>query len=376
MLRVLQVVGNMDFGGVETLLMEIFRKVDREQIQFDFLCHNDVEGKFDQEIKSMGGRIYRIPGIGKSNIFKYYCNLLRFFKAHPNYSIVHSHLNGTNGIVLRQAKKANIPIRISHSHINNPKYTFLRYLLRKYSVSKVQKVATHAFACSKEAAEYLYTNKYLLDNCIILNNAIDTQRFTYNEQSGQLIRDKYGLTGKMVFGHVGRFEEQKNHRFIIEVFNELSKHYSEAVLMLVGVGSLENEIKMLVEKLGITDRVLFLGAQPDIPALMSAMDYFLFPSLYEGLGIVAVEAQSIGLPIFASDAVPKATELTDLITYVPLLESAKNWAGIIIDYINKNRQKPRVEYADIVKEKGYDITSVAKELQNIYIDLNPEIEKS
>lgn len=372
MLRILHVVGNMNFGGVENMLMELYREIDTRKIQFDFVCHDYKEGKFDKEIKKLGGNIYRIPSMSNSGFFKYKRNLYNCFKkANKDCSIIHAHLNGLNGIVLEQARKANITIRISHSHVSNPKHTLLRKLLRKYSIAKIPGNATESFACSMDAAKYLYKKESSLKDCKIFKNGIDTDKFRYNRNVNNNIRESYNINEKCVVGHVGRFVDPKNHIFIVDIFKELLKVKSNSILLLVGTGPKEKVIKSYVSKVGLSNHVKFLGTQSDIPSLMSAMDVFLLPSLYEGLGIVAIEAQSNGLPVFASDTLPVETEITNLITYISLSNTAQNWAETIFEYIKSNHQNSsdkRNEYPELVKEKGFDITDNAKWLQEFYIN--------
>jgi len=372
MLRILHVVGNMDFGGVETLLMSLYRNIDRTKVQLDFLCHNNIEGKFDAEIRELGGRIYRIPGIRKSGLLVYKKNLYELLSQELKYTVIHSHLNEVNGIVLEQAKKSGITYRISHSHTANPRFSMLQMLLRKYSIRKIPKNTTHSFACSKQAANYLYRKSELLKKCQIMNNAINTEKFIYRSDLNEYYREKYYLNDKIVFGHVGSFTNPKNHLFLIDVFNELNVDSGDSKLLLIGTGPLTSKVKEYVEKKGLTKDVLFLGAQPDISGLMSAMDAFLFPSIYEGLGIVAIEAQASGLPVFASTKVPKETSLTDLITYISLEEGSTIWAEIIIKDLKRFCGSERTKYASYIEKNGYDIKNTAKGLQMFYLNLHKE----
>lgn len=364
MIRVLHVVGNMDFGGVETLLMSLFRTIDRSVIQFDFLCHNDVEGKFDPEIGELGGRVFRIPGLGASSLNRYQRSLRDAFDR-LDHQIVHSHLSRMNGIVLRQARHAGVPIRISHSHAHNARYDLLRNALRSYSRSLIEASATHGLACSTDAAQFVHRGRLLRDTRI-LPNAIDTAKFSFSEERRARVRGELGLDGCCVLGHVGRFEHQKNHRHLIEAFQRVHEANRSARLLLVGVGSLEREVRQDVQDRGLEDVVSFLGPRSDVRDLMDAMDVFVFPSLFEGLGIVAVEAQAMGLPVLASEAVPRETKLTDLIRYLPLGDPAP-WVDAITAVSSDSRDRQRGGYGDSVAAGGYEIRQVARELQDFYV---------
>lgn len=365
--RVLHVVGNMDYGGVETLLMNLYRSTDRRKVQYDFLCHNDVAGKFDPEITELGGKIIRVPGLGASSLPRYQRALRNTFEHLTGNSIVHAHLNRMNGIVLREAKRAMVPFRISHSHNSNHTNGFLRRSLYSYSKTLIKRSATHLMACSADAAAHAYSGE-LLQETAILPNAIDTEYFSSSDDRRGHVRDKLGLSETFVLGHVGSFTPQKNHPYVIEVFHRVYKEDKRARLLLVGVGSMEDQIKHDVEARGLGSAVMFLGPRADVRDLMDAMDLFIFPSRWEGLGIVAVEAQSIGLPVLASEAVPRESALTDLISYLPLDEPT-TWAKRILAIIQSKPAHSRRDYNVEIARAGYDIKQVARELQDLYVRL-------
>lgn len=368
MIRVLHVVGNMDYGGVETLLMNLYRHIDRNFVQFDFLCHNDVPGKFDPEILGLGGHIYRVPGLGVSSLPRYERALRGVFANSGQHRIVHAHLSRMNGIVLREARRGGVPVRISHSHSREARYDLLRNVLRMYSRRLIEQNATHGFACSADAADFVHSGR-LLDATRILPNAIDTEKFHCSVERRVLTRGELALGDAFVLGHVGRFESAKNHTLLLEVFDRVYQRDATARLVLVGVGSLEGVVRADVERRGLTDAVRFLGSRPDVRDLMDAMDVFVFPSLYEGLGIVAVEAQAMGLPVLASDAIPRETNLTDLISYLPLGDPAP-WVDAIMELRNGDAQRTREGYSANVAAGGYDIRQVARELQEFYLDVD------
>lgn len=370
--RILHVVTTMDFGGVETLLMELYRNMDRKKVQFDFLCHNKKEGKYCDEIEKLGGRLFSIKSVKRSlGAISYKKNLKKFLMAHPEYRIIHCHINAYNGYVLQVAKQCSVPVRISHSHVSEFKMHLLRDFYRIRSMRQINGSATNFFACSKDAAQFIYRDKIIVDNTIVFNNAIDTEKFRFCQESRTLIRKQYAIEDRFVFAHVGRFMEEKNHHFIIEIFSEIVKQLPDAVLMLLGEGPLEKKVHVQVESLGIQDRVIFVGSKANVNDYLSASDAFLFPSLFEGLGIVAVEAQCSGLPTFASDRVPKEAKRTDLLQFIPLDNGAKAWSERIVLTIQKTHTdeylNERLWYASVVKDSGYDILDKAKWLEHFYL---------
>ncbi len=370
-IRILHIVSTMDFGGVETLLMEIYRNIDRTKIQFDFLCHNTDEGKYVDEIKSMGGRVFFIKSVVRSGgIINYLRKYRKFLKNHGEYKIVHCHVNRMNGLLLYGAKKQGIPSRISHSHIAKISTSLsARDYYYPLSIRLINPNATDYFACSKDAAEFLYKDEDTVKKSIIFNNAINTDKFRFDANARAKLRSQMGWEDKTVFAHTGRFMDQKNHTFLIDIFNEISKLKSDAILLLLGDGPLKPSITEKVHSLGLDDKVIFAGSHPNINDYMSASDAFIFPSLFEGLGIVAVEAQCSGIPVFASDKVPEEAKRTDLLEFISLETSASEWAKQIIsrvDSIDKSEEN-RLKYANAVKESGYDIKEKAKWLENFYI---------
>lgn len=373
MIRVLQVVGNMDYGGVETLLMELFRHIDRAAVQFDFLVHDNQKGLYDDEIYDLGGQIYRIPSIGKSSYRRHTRALRQQFSSQPHLQVVHSHINQMNGIILRQAKLAGVPIRVSHAHIDGGREALLRTALRNYSRFLIRHSATHGFACSQAASEFVHRGS-VRDHTRVLNNAIDLVKFHPDETHRRRMRLELGLNGAFVLGHVGRFYDQKNHAHLVDVFDQVHAMDQEARLLLVGVGVLRAQIEDEIQARGLEHAVRFLGSRSDVADLMNAMDVFVFPSKYEGLGIVAIEAQAMGLPVLASDAVPRETDVTELITYLPLGQTAP-WVDSVMSLkAHTTQMHTRLGCGDAVAKAGYDIRRVAIELQQFYVDTLRDLE--
>lgn len=360
-IRVLQVVTHMNRGGLETMLMNYYRNIDRSKIQFDFLTHRPENEKkdYDDEIRSLGGRIYHMPVL---NPFSpgYMKSLDKFFKEHKEYKIVHSHLDCLSAYPLKAAKKNGVPVRIAHSH-NTSQEKNLKYLIKDYAKKQIPKYATHLFACGQEAGKWMF-GKHKFQ---IMNNAIDAKKFIYNEEVRREKRKELDLEGKFVIGHVGRFNVQKNHEFLIDIFYQIQKKESNAVLLLVGNGELEEKIKDKVRRLGLEEKVIFYGISERIYEILQAVDVFVFPSLFEGLGIALVEAQAAGIECFASlGVIPHEAKVTDHCHFVSLDESSEQWA----EYILKNKKyKKNNTYVDI-KNHGYDIEKNVKKLEEFYIN--------
>ncbi|WP_307993509.1 glycosyltransferase family 1 protein [uncultured Intestinibacter sp.] len=357
MIRVLQVVTYMGRGGLETMLMNYYRNIDRDKVQFDFLTHRDERWDYDDEIESLGGKIYHLP---KLNPFsKNYLNALdKFFNEHKEYQIVHCHQDCLSGVVLKVAKKNGVKFTIAHSHNANQDKN-LKYLIKLFEKRKIPKYADKLFACGNEAGRWMFNT----DNFEVLNNAIDTDLYTYNAEKASKVKKEFGIENKFVVGHVGRFNPQKNHEFLIDVFNEIQKIKEDSVLMLVGDGDLRQEIEKKVQDLGLSEKVIFTGIRSDVNDLMQGMDVFLFPSLYEGLGIVLIEAQAAGLKCIISDTIPKDGIITDDVLSLSLNQSPVIWANEVLKYKGYKRSNNK----ELIEKADYDIKNNAKKLEQFYI---------
>lgn len=370
-IRVLQILSIMNRGGSETVVMNLYRKIDRSKIQFDFLINREEKGAYDDEILELGGKIYYVPHMSKVGHFKYIKELKKFFLKHPEYKIIHSHLNTWSGVIFGVVKKIGIPIRIAHSHISNPCYPFFEMLYKRYSKSLISRNATHYFACSKAAGKWLFgLKKVKIGDVKIINNAIDCKNFSFNKYIRSNYRKELNIENKFVIGHIGRFTNQKNHEFLIDIFSEIKKKNDNAVLLLIGAGKIIYKIQEKVKKLDLENSVKFLGIRSDIPNLLQAMDIFLFPSFYEGLGVTLVEAQAAGLKSIVSDTVPEEVKITDLIEFISLKKPAVYWADKILKY--KSGYERKNMYKEIV-DSGYDIKKNVKLLENIYLNMYSEV---
>lgn len=355
--RVLHIVTYMGRGGLETMLMNYYRKIDRSLVQFDFLVHRDFEADYDGEILALGGKIHRLPPLNPFN--SGYLNALDgFFAAHPEYKIVHSHLDCMAGIPLKYAKKHGVPVRIAHSHSSNQTKD-LKYLLKLHFKRNIRKYATELFACSEEAGKWMFST----GEFHVLNNAIDAASYAFDPGLREEVRAELKIPANaFVIGHVGRFAPPKNHRFLANIIAEAIKQKENTVALLVGDGELRRQIEKQVQDLGIADKVIFTGVRSDVNRLLQAMDVFVLPSHFEGLGIVAVEAQASGLPCIVSDGVSSECKKTDLVHQIPLSAGAKKWAQVIL----ASTQPLRHDASDAIRTAGYDICTNALWLQQYY----------
>lgn len=358
MIRILHVVTFMGRGGLETMLMNYYRNIDRTKIQFDFLVHRDFRADYDDEIESLGGIIHRIPRLVPWSP-NYRKALNAFFKTHPEYRIVHVHQDCLSSIICKAAKKCGVPVRIAHSHSNSQDKN-IKYPIKSFYKRFIPKYATHLFACSESAGSWMFGNHKFE----ILPNAINTDLYKYNSVTANTIRESFGIgKDEMLIGHVGRFEPPKNHTFLIDVFFELQKNV-KAKLILVGDGYLRKSIEQKVTSLNILDKVIFTGIRNDVHNLLQAMDVFVFPSLYEGFPVTLLEVQSSGLPCVISDRVDDVCKLTEQVHHVSLNNSIEEWIKAIISCNNKQRSV----YSNIIAEKGYDISSCSDMLCDFYLE--------
>lgn len=357
-MRILHIVTNMDRGGLETMIMNYYRHMDRDKIQFDFLVHRYTQAAYDQEIVSLGGKIFRLPRLNPLDP-RYLYQLDRFFGEHREYRIVHCHLDCMSGIPLKAAKKHGIPVRIAHSHNSNQTKDW-KYPIKLLCKQRIAPYATMLFACGKKAGDWMFPGK----PCTVMPNAIDARKFRYDKETAAAVREKLGVKDALVVGHVGQFRPQKNHLFLLEAFGRLTQIHDNSILLLAGDGPGREAAEEKAEALGLRSKVMFLGNRPDIPELMQAMDVFVFPSKFEGLSVAAIEAQAAGLPCVVSDGVPAETIITDDVQQIPLTASADVWAESILKCSGHIRQ----DNYDRVAAAGFDIVAGAKWLKEIYSD--------
>lgn len=337
-IRIAQIIGKWLGGGVEAVVMNYYRHIDRTKIQFDFICDNDSTNIPYKEIEELGGKVILIPPYQK--VFKYHKELKKVLKD-GNYKIVHSHINTLSVFSLFAAKCAGVPVRIAHSHSTTNKKEWKKNIVKVTLRPFTKLVATDYMACTEHAGRWMFgTKAFDNDKVYILNNAIDLDKFKYDEKLRKKIRKELKLSDNtVVIGHIGRFVAQKNHTQLIDIFNEYHKNNNNSVLMLIGQGPLVGEIKEKVNNLGLSDCVMFLGQKNNANEYYNAMDLFLFPSLYEGLGMVVIEAQVNGLPCVVSDEVPKIAKISDNIKFISIKDSGLRWVSILEDLNNSSRNK-------------------------------------
>jgi glycosyltransferase EpsF len=369
--RILHIVSAMSRGGAETLIMNIYRHLDRSRLQFDFIVHSSAKGDFDDEIILLGGKIFKIGSLGESGLIQYIKNLTNIMSSN-HYIAIHSHTDFQSGLPALAAKICGIEKRICHSHSTNwprkknPKNQLLLMLLRKL----IQIFATDYCSCSKEAAQFLFGKKLIAQNKVkLLKNGIDITPFLESNNERETVLKELGLEKDVkIIGHVGTFSESKNHVFIIKVLKNLLETEQNYVVLLVGDGPLRNQIEKEAETIGVSSNIYFLGVRDDIPKLMKAFDVFLFPSLFEGFGIVTLEAQCAGTPCVVSNNVPKSTDMgLNLMTYASLTDGLNQWALEIKRSAALNKPKPE-EVKPHFLNKGFSIQENVPEWVSLYSD--------
>lgn len=360
-IRVLHVFGALNPGGVETLVLNVYRCIDRTKIQFDFALTQGVKSLFDDEVVEMGGRPFYFDQ--KRSMMQ---NLSEILEKYGPFPVVHSHIYFYSGAILHNAARHNVPVRIAHAHNTSfgQIYTWKRKAYEWLMRRLILHYATVMLGCSTDACEFVFGPGCMDDpRCSILCNGFDVKTFCFNEEDRDRIRKEYGIEDRLVVGHVGRFEEQKNHLQLIDQFAALHRIRLDAVLLLVGRGSLMDAVKEKCAELGILDAVVFAGAQKKPAPYLSAMDVFLFPSLYEGLGTALIEAQANGLHVVTSaDVVPRDINVTGNASFVALTEPPEVWAEETLRHCGHSS----AEEANKQVGKMYEIRTITEKLTSIY----------
>ena len=362
MIRVLHSVSNMDRGGIETMLMNFYRNIDRSKVQFDFLANKPQPGDYDDEIRALGGRIFISPGF--MSYKKYVDYMTGLFKENPEYQIIHTHNGSLMLYALKAAQKNGVPIRIAHAHATAVPVG-LKNEIKKLMRPMIKYVATDYWGCSEAAGKFYFSEKRWNQNHQLIHNAINVGDFLFSEQNRAAIRREYALGDKFVIGHVGRLAPQKNQKKLLEAFAAVHKQNPNAHLVIIGTGELEAKLKEYAKELGIHDSVTFTGVLSNVNEWYSAFDVFAMTSLYEGLPVVAIEAQAADLPCVLCKTITPEVGITDNVRFVGLSDSADAWAKAILDF----KPKARVSRAFELQRAGYDITAEAERMQNLYLDL-------
>jgi len=366
MVKVLYFVDRMLRGGIQTFVYENVKYMDKSVIQIDFLLLDDGQTyNMEEDLRNLGCNVFKLNGIWIKKPYdyiKYYLAMDAFFKQNHDYDVVHLHSSSKNFLFLYIAKKYGIKTRIAHSH-NIDFQTKSKMKIMAGNIMKPLLInnATDFFACSELAGKWLFGNRQVT----IVKNAVDIERFRFDEIIAKEMREKLGYSDQdIVIGHVGRFTRQKNHDFLIDIFKEAYKRNPKYKLLLIGTGELEEKIQDKVKKLELEKVVRFYGFHSDVEKYMQAMDIFVFPSLFEGLGLVLIEAQASGLNCYASQGViPEEAKASELMTFVNLDDGAIEWVNKI--GVNKNRRQ--MKYIDSLIKNGYSIQDTSLFLQEYYI---------
>jgi len=366
--RVLNVLGTTNLGGAESRVMELYRAMDKRKVQFDFLVHTDKEGQYDAEIKQLGGRIYHVPRFRVINTLSYRKALSRFFGEHKEFVAVQGHMTSTAAIYLPIAKKAGVPMTIAHARSAGVDRG-LKGIATKILRRSLKYKTDFCFTCSAEAAEAVYGKNWIEAGKVwTIPNAIDVQRFVFQEKVREQVRKELEFDHEFVIGHVGRFGFMKNHSYLIDIFAQLCKIRDDAALVLIGEGELKQEIQEKVNQLGLEKRVRFLGNRFDVERYYQAFDYFVFPSLFEGLPGSVAEAQASGLRCLVSDKVTKEAALTDLVTYKSVEEPAASWASEVMR--NSKKALVREDMRAAIAARDFDVQKLAAKMEAFYINGN------
>lgn len=367
-IKVLHVFGFFDKGGAESMAMNLYRNIDRTKVEFDFVVHGNRVGANEEEALSLGAKFFRVPEYTGKNHFQYKQAWNDIFQKHPEYKIMHSHVRSTASIYFKIAHKYGVKT-IAHSH-NTSSGSGISAVVKDFFQRGIRKQADEFIGCSKEAGEWLFgegiSNQ---ENFHVLNNAIDAETFAYNPIIRKKKRQELSIENKKVIGHVGRFHEQKNHEFLIDIFDSVHKKNPDTLLVLVGEGDSERKKTMekKVERLGLQDVVYFLGLRSDIPELLQAFDLFLMPSLFEGLPVALIETQAAGLPAIVTNNISREIKITDLIFYESLDNSPDKWANKVLEVLNQSKRRITTEE---IKQGNYDINTTTAWYENYIYELS------
>lgn len=366
-IRILHAVHRMDRGGIETWLMNVLRSVDRRRFQFDFMVYTTQACAYDDEIRALGSRI--IPCIPATRPIAHLRDLARMLRAEGPFDVVHVHGTAADGAALRAAARAGVPVRIMHSHNAGEGRRRLRsHAYRLVTGHWMRRYMTHGFGCSEAACAHEFGAHWQTnERCQVLYYGMNWEAF-HQPVDVRALRSELGLPPEaLVIGHVGRFHPQKNHGFWLEIAKRIAALRDDARFLLVGDGELKRGFEDQVRRLGLQERFIFTGARPDVHRLLQAMDVFLFPSHFEGLGIVVIEAQAVGLPCVVSDAVPgEATVIERQVRRLPLSASADAWARVVLELAGRQRQQHHQAAWNSVAHSRFSMDYCLEQLTAVY----------
>ena len=364
MIRVLQMIGSLNIGGSQAMILNLYEAIDRTKVQFDFILDEPTQRELADRVIQLGGKIYEMPKFTGKNFFEVKRAWKSFFAEHPEYKILHSHVRSYASIYFPIAKKYGVTT-IIHSH-STSNGSGIKSLAKAMLQRPIRYMADYLFACSSASGQWLYGNSVTSkSNFKVIPNCIDISRFSFSNEKRAIGRQQLQIDlDDFVIGHVGRFHPVKNHRFLVDVFAEICKEKHNAKLLLIGDGELFGDIRSYCENLGLTDKVIFAGSQRDTSLYYSVMDVFVFPSLWEGVPVSVVEAQTSGLPCLISDVITNDVVLIDSVKKKALTENEIEWAKKIKSMTRSDNR--HLDEKQLCLLHAFDSYSVADSLTSFY----------
>ena len=357
-------IGSLEMGGAQTMVMALYRAIDKEKMQFDFIVDSDRENVFAGEIEKLGGKVFRFPKFNGKNYGQIRSVWKNFFREHPEYKVLHSHVRSYASLYLPIAKSFGVKT-IIHSH-NTSNGHGVSSVVKKILQYPLRFQADYYFGCSEIAGQWLFGKKIVeSDRYFMLKNAVDMDRFAFRQDVRDKIRRELAVEeDTLLVGHVGRMHPQKNHSFLLDVFSQIAVRRKNTKLILLGEGELQEEVAGKIRQLGLQEHVQMLGMRKNVEDYLSAMDCFVLPSLHEGLPVVVVEAQANGIRCFASDTITREVQLSELVEYLPIDQGTQSWVDAIL-----NADTARKEVYEQIRSNGFDIKTSSRWLYEFYTEI-------
>lgn len=374
-IRVLHIIHQLQLGGAETLIMNIYRQINRQQVQFDFAVRSPKPDFYEKEVEELGGRVFHLPwqSSNLSSVVEFTRQLAVVLQTQGPFAAVHSHSGFYSGHYLPVVTKAQVPLRIAHSHTTSSEMgnTIVHRFWQQVMRHNIRYHANHWRACSLAAGKWLFGSDVQNKSCFkVMPNAIDLNSYAALPNDKITLRKQLKLPEQeILIGHVGRFDKVKNHIFLVDVFQQFLNKQPTAHLIFVGEGKLQEQIQADVYQKGLQKQVHFLGPRRDIPQILGTLDFFVLPSIYEGLGLVLIEAQAAGVPCLASNVIPLEANLNlGLLEMANLQDGADVWANIIQQKVTQARPA-WFQRQTMLQQAGYDVRVVAQDLQDLYLSI-------
>jgi len=360
-MRILHMIGSLEMGGAQTMVMSLYRAMDRSKVQFDFIIDCDIENVFEKEILQLGGQIFRLPKFCGKNYRQVRTAWQKFFEEHPEYKVLHSHVRSYASLYLPIAKAFGVTTVI-HSH-NTSNGHGMMAMVKKVLQYPLRFQADYFFGCSELAGKWLFGNRVVnSDRYFMLKNAVDTDRFSYRQEVRETLRREMGIEeDALLIGHIGRMNPQKNHHFLIDCFHKILEQRSDAKLLLLGDGDLREEITQHIARLGLEQHVRMLGVKENANEYLSAMDCLMLPSFHEGLPVVVVEAQANGLQCFVADTVTREVRLSELVQYLPITQGEDPWVQAALKCSGR-----REDVTEQIRNSGFCVKTSSQWLCEFY----------